>query len=162
MSTCGQRGRCWGEDTKTPSGTDVKGRGTITCPKDCLAQLPILPGPHNRESSMVRVCAGCHPIPQLSMLCPHQTPMPLRLSPSGHTHSHQALQTQELIINRAGVGDPAVGGAGQRQAGSQQSSAWGGFMGCHHGAPADSKHTDTGLVAGGNSEGSANSSQSPP
>lgn len=69
--------------------------------------------------------------------------MPLRLSLSGHTHSHQALQTQELIINRAEAGDPAVGGAGQRQAGSQQSSAWGGFMGCHHGAPADSKHTDT-------------------
>lgn len=74
---------------------------------------------------------------------PHQTAMPLRLSLSGHTHSHQALQTQELIINRAEAGDPAVGGAGQRRAGSQQSSAWGGFMGCHHGAPADSKHTDT-------------------
>lgn len=72
-----------------------------------------------------------------------QTPIPLRLSISGHTHSHQALQTQELIINRAEAGDPAVGGAGQRQAGSQQSSVWGGFMGCHHGAPADSKHTDT-------------------
>lgn len=58
---------------------------------------------------------------------PHQTPMPLRLSLNGHTHSHQALQTQELIINRAEAGDPAVGGAGQRQAGSQQSSAWGGL-----------------------------------
>lgn len=76
---------------------------------------------------------------------PHQTPKPLRLSLSGHTHSHQALQTQELIINRAEAGDPAVGGAGPRQAGSQQSSAWGGFMGCRHGAPADSKHTDTDL-----------------
>lgn len=30
--------------------------------------------------------------------------MPIRLSGGGHTHSHQALQTQELIINRAGAG----------------------------------------------------------
>lgn len=85
------------------------------------------------------------PLPSTPTLpiVPQQTPKPLRLSLSGHTHSHQALQTQELIINRAEAGDPAVGGAGQRRAGSQQSSAWGGFMGCHHGAPADSKHTDT-------------------
>ena len=32
------------EDT---SGTEVKGRGMISCPKGCLAQLSALPGPHN-------------------------------------------------------------------------------------------------------------------
>lgn len=55
------------------------------------------------------------------------------LPPSRHTHSHQAQLTRELIINRAnraGVGDPEVGGARGQAANWQRVGAglWGG---CH-------------------------------
>lgn len=123
---------------------------------------------HTRLSAGLLQLAPAHtgPTPAPHRICT------LPLSPSRHTHSHQALPSRELIINRAGWGT-------RRWEATPRGSTWGRFMrllpwrrraGCKHSARAAMAraHTHTqsrmrscGRGGGGNSEGTANRSHSP-